>query len=82
VEIVISGEQVDLILMDIRMPKLNGYDATRQIKAFNKKIPVVATTAYAMSEDEAKSIKAGCDMYISKPIRPVKLLEVINDLLS
>jgi len=68
--------------MDIRMPKLNGYDATRKIKAINENIPVVAITAYAMSEDEAKSLKAGCDKYISKPIRPVKLLSVINDLLS
>jgi len=82
VELVTAGEQVDLILMDIRMPKLNGYDATRKIKAINENIPVVAITAYAMSEDEAKSLKAGCDKYISKPIRPVKLLSVINDLLS
>lgn len=82
VEMVTSGEKVDLILMDIRMPKMNGYDATRQIKAFNSEIPVIAITAYAMSEDEAKSIKAGCDMYISKPIRPVKLLDVLDEQLS
>ena len=81
-DVVNSGEAVDLILMDIRMPVMNGYDATRQIKSVNKKIPIVAITAYAMSEDEAKSIKAGCDKYVSKPIRPVKLLEMINELIS
>jgi PAS domain S-box-containing protein len=82
VDYVHSGEPVDLILMDIRMPVMNGYDATREIKSINKKIPIVAITAYAMSEDEAKSIKAGCDKYVSKPIRPVKLLEMINELIS
>ena len=82
VDIVTGGERVDLILMDIRMPKMNGYDATRQIKAFNPGIPIVAITAYAMSEDEAKSIKAGCDKYVSKPIRPARLLEIVNGLIA
>lgn len=77
-----GGDKVDLILMDIRMPKMNGYDATRQIKKINNKIPIVAITAYAMSEDEAKSLKAGCDKYLSKPIRPLRLLELIDELLS
>ncbi len=82
VDLVTSGEGVDLVLMDIRMPKMNGYEATRQIKAFKPDIPIVALTAYAMSEDEAKSIKAGCDKYVSKPIRPVRLLEMINELIA
>ena len=82
VDIVTSGKKVDLVLMDIRMPKLNGYEATRQIKTFDSGIPIIAITAYAMSEDEAKSLKAGCDMYIAKPVRPVRLLEVVNELLS
>lgn len=82
VERISGGEKVDLILMDIRMPKLNGYEATRQIKAIDEHIPIVAITAYAMSEDEAKSLQAGCDKYLSKPIRPLRLLELINELLS
>jgi len=73
-----SGQPVDLVLMDIRMPKMNGYDATRHIKSINPELPVIAITAYAMSEDEAKSLDAGCDLYLSKPIKPSRLLEIIE----
>ena len=73
---------VDLVLMDIRMPKMNGYDATRLIKEIKPDLPVISVTAYAMSEDEAKSIQAGCDMYMSKPIRPAKLLKAMDKFLS
>jgi PAS domain S-box-containing protein len=82
VSTVAGGTIPDLVLMDIRMPKMNGYEATRKIKADHPDIPVIAITAYAMSEDESKSLAAGCDMYISKPIRPHKLLEVLEGLLS
>ena len=81
VAIVKTDQTIDLVLMDIRMPKLNGYDATKQIKAFKKDLPVVSITAYAMSEDESKSLSAGCDLYISKPVRPGKLLSLLNDFL-
>ncbi|MCF8378406.1 MAG: tetratricopeptide repeat protein [Bacteroidales bacterium] len=77
-----STKNIDLILMDIRMPKVNGYDATRLIKAYNADIPVIAITAYAMMEDEEKSILAGCDFYISKPIRPTRLLDTLNGFLA
>jgi CheY-like chemotaxis protein len=73
-----SGKAVDLVLMDIRMPKMNGYDATKHIKALRPELPVIAITAYAMSEDEAKSLEAGCDLYLSKPIKPSRLLEIIE----
>jgi len=73
--------EIDLVLMDIRMPKLNGYDATIQIKSYKPDLPVVSITAYAMSEDESKSLNAGCDLYISKPVRPGKLLSLLNDFL-
>lgn len=82
VDFIKLDKPTDLILMDIRMPKLNGYDATRQIKKVRSEVPIVAITAYAMSEDETKSLKAGCDRYLSKPIRPARLLEVIDELLS
>ncbi len=82
VKLVSSRKKIDLVLMDIRMPKLNGYDATRKIKEMKPDLPVVSITAYAMSEDELKSKQAGCDMYISKPIRPANLLNVINNFLS
>ena len=82
VDIVKKDNTIDLVLMDIRMPKLNGYDATKQIKAFKPKLPVVSITAFAMSEDESKSLSAGCDLYISKPVRPAKLLSLLNDFLN
>jgi len=73
---------VDLILMDIRMPIMNGYEATRKIKAMDKNTPVISITAYAMSEDGSKSLAAGCDSYMSKPIRPGKLLAAIDQYLG
>ena len=81
-QMVEKNQSIDLILMDIRMPKMNGYDATRRIKKTHTDIPVIALTAYAMSEDEEKSLLAGCDKYISKPIQPTKLLQTIQKLLN
>ncbi|MDQ2179026.1 response regulator [Marinifilum sp. D714] len=73
-----TQNDIDLILMDIQMPLLNGFDATRAIKKIDPKIPVISQTAYAMAEDRGKSIAAGCDDYISKPISSKKLLSLIN----
>ena len=64
------SEKPDLILMDISIPKLNGYEVTKRLKSLEevKEIPVVALTAHAMKGDRAKAIEAGCEGYISKPI--------------
>ena len=78
VDICKANKNIDLVLMDIRMPKMNGYEATKKIKSFRKELPVIALTAYAMAEDGVKSIEAGCDEYFSKPIRPSKLLSAID----
>lgn len=74
---VCSSEKVDMVLMDIKMPDLNGLEATAEIKKVFPKLPIIAQTAYAMEEDEDASIKAGCDDYISKPIRPDNLLTIM-----
>lgn len=79
VEYISRHNGVDLVLMDIRMPRMNGYEATRIIKSKNPDIPVISITAYAMSEDRNKSLEAGCDMYISKPVKPSNLLAILND---
>ena len=63
-----KNQNIDLVLMDIRMPIMNGIDATKQIKLINKDLPVIAQTAYAMDGDSDRSRQAGCDDYISKPI--------------
>jgi len=71
----------DLILMDIKMPKMNGYIATKKIKEKNPDIPVIAITAHALKGDKETSIEHGCDAYISKPINIENLLELIEQLL-
>ncbi|MDY0078886.1 MAG: ATP-binding protein [Bacteroidales bacterium] len=68
---------IDLILMDIRLPNVNGYEATIAIKKIDKSIPVIAQTAYAMDVEVQKAIQAGCDAYITKPIDRGQLLETI-----
>jgi two-component system cell cycle response regulator DivK len=73
-------QRPDLILMDIQMPVMDGYEATRQIKAIPelRETPIVVVTSYAMSGDEAKARAAGADAYIAKPFSPRDLLAVIK----
>ncbi len=75
------SEKVDIVLMDIKMPDLNGLEATIEIKKDYPDLPIIAQTAYAMEEDEEASVKAGCDDYISKPIRPENLLNKMSKLI-
>ncbi len=74
----------DLILMDIQLPVLDGYEATRRIKANPalRHIPIIAVTSYALSGDEAKSRAAGCDGYVAKPFSPRQLLAKVREFLS
>lgn len=69
---------IDLVLMDIKMPLMDGYTATREIKSISNNVPVIAQTAYALSEEKEKSREAGCDDYIAKPIGYEDLLTTIN----
>ena len=62
-----SNPDLDLILMDLRMPMMSGLEATRQIRQFNKDIVIIAQTAYGFSSDCEKALEAGCNEYISKP---------------
>ena len=74
-----DNPDIDLILMDIQMPELNGYEATRQIRQFNRKVIIIAQTAYGLSGDREKVIEAGCNDYISKPINAAELLAMIEN---
>ncbi len=69
---------IDLVLMDIQLAGIDGYEATRNIKSIHPALPVVAQTAYALQGDREKAIKAGCDEYIAKPIRISHLLEIFD----
>jgi len=73
---------IDLILMDIKLPDKDGYEATREIREFNTEVPILAQTAYAMVGDKAKALNAGCDDYIAKPIKRKELMEKINTVLK
>jgi len=73
---------INLILMDIQMPGMNGYEAAKMIKKDEKDVHIIAQTAYAMAEDKQKAFDSGCDAYISKPINPLTLVQTINQFLS
>jgi len=78
VEIVKKTEQIDLILMDLKMPVMNGYDACEIIKKSNPQIPIIAQTAYAMEGDKEKVLSFGFDDYLSKPISKKLLFMTIS----
>ena len=69
---------IDLVLMDMKMPEMDGFEATRQIRQFNKDVIIIAQTAYGLSGDREKAIEAGCNDYISKPINREVLLALIQ----
>src|SRR6266446_1524533 len=79
-----KSERPDLILMDIQLPVIDGYEATRQIKADPnlKATPIIAVSSYAMKGDEEKARASGCDHYVTKPHSPLQLLRLIRGFLG
>ena len=77
-----EDKNIDIILLDINLPILNGYAAANQIKAIRPDLPIIAQTAYALEGDKEKSIKAGCDDYVSKPIVIITLMNMMDKYLS
>jgi two-component system, cell cycle response regulator DivK len=80
----IAKQRPDLILMDIQLPVMDGYEATRRIKADPdlRSIPIIAVTSYALSGEEKKAQSAGCDEYVPKPFSPRQLLAKIRNFLQ
>ena len=78
-----AAERPDLILMDLRLPVLDGWEATRRIKAQpeTRDIPIIALTAHAMTGDREKALEAGCDDFDTKPVELPRLLEKVRALL-
>jgi len=74
----LNNDSIDLVLLDINLPLLNGYEVVKQIKKRKPKLPVIAQTAYALGGDREKSLSAGCDDYVSKPISISVLLKKID----
>jgi PAS domain S-box-containing protein len=82
VEKFIQNPDIGLILMDIKMPVMDGLEATRQIKAIKKDIPVIAITAYAMAGDETRILDAGCDYYLTKPVDKKLLFKRMAEIIT
>jgi CheY-like chemotaxis protein len=82
VEFVLEDPSVDLVLMDMKMPIMDGYKASSHIKSFNPKLPIIAVTAYAMDGDMEKAIVAGCDDYLSKPVDIHELFKKLDYFLN
>ena len=82
IELCKENTNINLVLMDINMPDMNGYEATKKIKKIRPKLPIIAQTAYALLGDEEKSLDAGCDDYISKPIKRELLMEKLGRFLG
>jgi CheY-like chemotaxis protein len=78
VEMCERNDDIEMVFMDVKMPQLNGLDATKFIKEIKPNLTIVAQTAYAMLEDREKALQAGCDDYITKPIDQDKLFEIIR----
>jgi len=77
-----NNDKIDLVLMDINLPIMNGYEASKEIKKIRPELPIIAQTAYALEGDREKALLAGCDDYIPKPIVISTLLKKMNSFLE
>ncbi|MEX1381995.1 response regulator, partial [Lutibacter sp.] len=82
IELCNKNENIDIVLMDINMPNMNGLEATKKIKKFRPKLSIIAQTAYSSAEDKEKALSAGCNDFISKPINKEELKTMVDYHLS
>jgi CheY-like chemotaxis protein/nitrogen-specific signal transduction histidine kinase len=71
--------QPDVILMDLKMPEMSGIEATRKIRRFNARVPIIAQTAFVMAEEKEDSIAAGCNYFVTKPLDRTEVMELIDN---
>ncbi len=76
----VKNGEYDIVLMDIRMPEMDGLEATRLIREFNNTIPIVAVTANAFNSDKIKALEAGCSNFITKPVNKEELFTILDNL--
>ena len=81
IRLCVKEKDVKLVIMDINLPDIDGYTATKEIKSRYPHLPVIAHTAFALEEDREKCLNSGCDDYISKPAYPAELIEKVNTLI-
>lgn len=79
---IIKDNRIDLVFMDIRLPGIDGYETTRRIRKVNKDVKIIAQTAYVLQNDREKSIKAGCNEYLTKPLKENELIELIEKIFN
>ena len=82
IDIMKRKKDIDMILMDIRMPEMDGLKATRHIRKINKNIPIIAQTAYAQVTDRKLALESGCSDYLSKPVSPPDLIALLAKYLN
>ena len=80
INVVKKNNEIDLVLMDLRLPVLDGYEASRRIKSHSPGLPIVAISAYAIGEEIDRCIRAGCDRFLSKPLNASELIRTISEL--
>jgi two-component system, cell cycle response regulator DivK len=77
-----NSNKIDIILMDIQMPVMDGFEAVAEIRKIDKNVPIIAQTGYSLDNGRDKCLNAGCNEFIAKPIKRLELIEKINNLLS
>jgi len=78
VDLCLSDEKIDLVLMDLQLPVMNGFDAMKKIKEHKKELPIIVQTAYAMKSHKERGFEAGADEYLTKPYSEETLLKAID----
>lgn len=82
IQMVRENKQIDLILMDIKIPLLNGYEAVKKIREFNSDVKIIAQTVHASENGQSKALKAGCDEYVAKPVKKNELFQLIDKVMK
>ena len=78
IDLVQADSSIDLVLMDLGMPVMDGLEATKKIRENNSSLPIIALTGYAMDEDVQNAYDAGCDEYLSKPVPEKALIDILE----